>query len=180
MVDLIVRVRDIIGDAPGAGAVFTDEQVQGALDRHRDELRYVELAEIESIAPGGAVTYKDFRAEIAGAQITDWEADAVLYSTSYAVLTPSSSDYAAGRWSFAAGQALPVLLTGQTYDVHAAAAELLEEWATKLKLEYDFSASGDAFSRSQKVSLTLERAADERAKGRVVTVAAERTDWIGV
>ena len=48
------------------------------------------------------------------------------------------------------------------YDVYGAAAELLEMWAAREKLNFDFSADGAQYQRSQKVEMLLTLAAQYR------------------
>ena len=43
-------------------------------------------------------------------------------------------------------------MTGKVYDVYAAAVDLLEAWQAKVALEYNFSAEGQSFQRSQKLA----------------------------
>ncbi|MCX7670395.1 MAG: hypothetical protein N2439_10020, partial [Anaerolineae bacterium] len=119
MADLITRIRLLINDPAGASQVFTDQQVQDALDRHRTEVRYLTLTAAETIT-AGAVDYLDYYADVG-----DWEADEALYDGAYALLTPSAADRLTGHWTFAASQPPPVLITGKHYDVYAAAADLL-------------------------------------------------------
>ena len=59
MRDLIHRVRLMVYDPATAGTaipVLTDEEVQGALDEHCLQARYLELMAQPSYAPGGSVS----------------------------------------------------------------------------------------------------------------------------
>ncbi len=171
MADLITRVRLLINDPAGASPVFSDQEVQDALDRHRSDVRYLELTPAETVAPGGAVSYLDYYADRG-----DWEADEALYDSTYAALAPSASDRLTGHWTFAADTDPPVYLVGKSYDVYAAAADLLEAWAAREKMAFDFDADGQGFKRSQKVQMLLAMAREYRRQQRPVSVGMVRTD----
>ncbi len=102
MTDRIDRVRLLIADQPGAGAVFTDQEIQAALEAH---------------------------------------------------------PYGEGE-----------------YDVYGAAADLLEMWAAKVALEFDFNTDGQSFHRSQRQVALLRLAAQYRRQQRPVTAKLIRSD----
>lgn len=159
MAALITLVRDLIYDPAGASQVFSDDQIQTALDANREEERYEELTPLADIAPGGAVSYSTWVSDD-----RHWEASITFTDAAYNVITGSSAyDYLAGRFTFSESQDA-VLATGWTYDVYAAAADLCEQWAAKLKLQYDFSADGATYHRSQAVKGLLDRAATLRSQ----------------
>lgn len=144
MAALIAEVGFLLND-PRPGGQFTDDEVQNALDRHRNEVRYEELDEVYSVLPSGAVEYKVF-----SSPHNYWEDTVVLTDGSFNVLTPNTSDLVNGRWEFTASQTrLPILVTGFYYDVYLAAADLCEVWASRVKLKVDFSADGQSVSLHQ-------------------------------
>ena len=167
MTDLIGRLRLLIGDVAGAAQVFSDQSLQDFLDRHRMDVAFEELEGRR----GASGAFTDYFSTW-----SDWEADAKLYDSRGVQLSPTASDYLVGHWTFA-NQPPPVQARGKTYDIHAAAADALEAWAAKVKLEYHFTASGDSFHRDQKVQHLLELAKRHRAQARVFTTVAERSDW---
>lgn len=169
MADLISRVRLLVADPAGASQVFDDQTVQNALDRHQIVVRYAELRAEPTF--GAAGLYQDYYAGMG-----DWEADEVLYDAAYIALTPSAADRLTGHWTFEAGQLPPVYIVGKSYDVYAAAADLLEAWAAKEKLSFDFNADGQAFQRSQKARALLSLAAQYRRQQRPVSVTLVRGD----
>ena len=142
MATLITKVRELTSCTDTS--VFSDEQVQAFLDRHRIELRYVYLCEIETRIPGGSVEYKTFQLEGVSPRMLEGNAGSdadqlFLYDSGYNALTSTAEDLVNGRWSFATQPTMPVMLLAWAYDVYAAAVDLLEEWAGKLR-----SASGQA------------------------------------
>jgi hypothetical protein len=54
---LIASIRTFIGDAAGANAVFTDDQIQEALDARRRRVSTQELCPETLYAPGGSSLY---------------------------------------------------------------------------------------------------------------------------
>lgn len=171
MAPLITEVRWAVGDT-AAAPVFSDDQVQDALD---DARTWHEDERIDH------VTFDYDTNRYGAVQAYDrWES-AVLKTALGEVLAPTTSDLKEGRWTFAPGLVDPaVYVTGWTYDVKAAAVQVVDWWLAKLKLEYDVSVGGDSFSRSQKVKNLTElrdRLAGESAtKGGIRTSKTYRSD----
>ena len=166
MADLIARVRQMVGDTDAGAYTFDDDAVQAALDAHRFAAEYVALQPVAEYQPGGEAVYKTYRAPMGW-----WEADATLVDGGYNPLAPDAADLMNGEWTFSAGQAPPVFIRGHYYDLYAAAADLLEEWAARLARAYDFGTDGDRFARSQMAASLREQASRYRA--RAWAVAAE-------
>lgn len=157
MATLISRTRSMIGDT-AASPQFTDDQVEDALDEHRHEVRQMPLEGLPTLATGGVVTWLVWCAPFGW-----WETDEVLQTGAGTTLTPSASDEMAGRWTMSTTQTLGVLLTGVTYDLNAAAADLCDQWAAALaatQIEDITTAAGERFKRG-------DRAASKRAAGDV-------------
>lgn len=64
------------------------------------------------------------------------------------------------------------------YDAYAAAADLLEAWAAKEKLAFDFDADGQSFKRSQKMRALLELAREYRRQQRPQQGVLVRSDAV--
>jgi hypothetical protein len=174
MAELISRTRLLIGDPAGAGQAFSDDEIQQGLDRYRTEARYIALRPEPVLLPGGTVEYRDYFAATG-----DWEANEQLYDAAWNALTPAASDRLTGHWTFASpGHNPPVYVLGAYYDVFAAAADLLEQWAAKVKLEFDFNVENTSFRRSQKASQLLTLAREYRRRQQPVSVRQVRTDVI--
>ncbi len=169
LASLISRVRTLIDDN-ATTKTFTDDEVQTALDGWRTDVRYLVLTPAETRTASG-VEYRDYYAPVG-----DWESDVALYDGAYAVLTPKTSDYQTGHWTFEDSTGPPVYLVGKTFDVYAAAADLLESWAAKTKLAFDFEADGASYSRSQQVAALLGLAADYRRRQRPAMALQVRGD----
>ena len=175
MFDLINLLDRLINDEDNT--YHNEQEIQDALDQNRAEARYLELDAVKSIAEGGAVTYMTF---IAPRGLTHWASDGTLLNYDYATLTPSTSDWMAGRWTFSSEPTKPVKLLGFTYDVYAAAADLLDVRASMLSEDLQsFSGQGGAFTYAAKSPSLRSQAKAYRAKARVQTIDLVRTD-VGV
>lgn len=169
---LLARLRKLIRDTDADCQTFTQDDLQTALDECRQRFRYLELTALETRAAGGAVSYVDFLAPLG-----DWEDTVALVDGQYNSLTPSTENLETGEWSFAAEpDTLPVYLSGFTYDLYRAAADLLEQWAAAKKLEYTFSPGSGQFVRSQQHQMILTTAAGYRARQRPLTAKIIRDD----
>lgn len=192
MAALITKVRSLINDPAGASQVWADQDVQDQLDRSRQDIRYELLTAAPWIANESGtnntpqIVWADYYSKYQW-----WEDDATLQGNNvttgaaWIVLTPTLSETINGHWAFqinvptsgvAPGQYPPVFATGKSYDVYLAAANLLEMWAAKYALAYDFSADGQHFRRSQ-IAAQLTKLADTyRRSARAITATPQRTD----
>ena len=143
MVALISHIRLLIADPSGIDEVFSDDELCTFADARRTDVLYQPLIPLPSIAPGGAVTYLTWTADSGF-----WETTGQLLDASYNVLTPATSDWKVGRWTFATSQT-SVVINGVRYDLNAAAADAVDAWLAKIALVYDFGADGGDYKRSQ-------------------------------
>jgi hypothetical protein len=192
MTDLIEKVRKLIGDPAGANQQFEDADIQQTLDMYRDDVRYEVLMNAPSFVNTVSTNnqpqtiFADYYSRYSW-----WESDVVIQandtatSRSWIVLTPTTSDYLVGHWTFEAdvfntgtapGQYPPVFATGKVHDVFAAAADLLEQWAATLTCAYDFSVDGRSFHRSQMLTAKMTLAQQYRKKAKPRSVKMVRTD----
>ncbi len=143
---LVTQVRLLIGDPSGAGPVFTDDELLVMLDNNSTDVLYEQLAPMPMIQPGGATEYLTWKASAGW-----WESGEQLLDSGYNPLTPASANRQKGLWTFAAHQNA-VLIRGSRYDVYGAAADAVDAWIAKVKLEFDFGADGGDYKRSQKLA----------------------------
>lgn len=175
---IISRVRRLTADRDPAAPVFSDQDIQDALDTHRVHSRYAALRPEGTRPPsGGTIQFLDYYADGLG----QWEDDAQLVDGTFNVLDPASftADLLTGHWSFKQTTTWPIYVTGYSYDVYAAAADVLEEWASLLKLEFDFATHLSKFQRSQKAAACLSLAATYREKQMPITAKMTRSDLHG-
>ncbi len=147
MEDLIKTVRRMIGDPIGENEHFSDQDIQDVLDRRRMAVRYVPLTLVESVAPGGAVSYGEFHDST---ERGNWEADTVLVDSNYTVVTPTTANLISGVWTFSPARTDPsIYIVGAQYDINATAADLLEEWMSATKREVSFSSASRSYQRGE-------------------------------
>lgn len=170
---LVTQTRLLIGDTAGAGAVFTDDELLAMLDNNATDVLYEQLTPRPTIQPGGATEWLTWQAAAGW-----WESTEQLFDSGYNVLTPASANRQRGIWTFDEHQPA-VLIKGSRYDVYGAAADALDAWIGKVKLEFDFAADGGDYKRSQKLAGLLALRDSLRARsgaGGVVTATQVRTD----
>jgi hypothetical protein len=101
------------------------------------------------------------------------------------VLTPTSSDYITGHFTFeldvfntgtVPGQYPPVFLTGKSYCIYSAASDLLEIWAASLTCAYDVTVDGQNLRRSQMMQAKLQLAQIYRRQARPKVAQQARND----
>lgn len=155
MASIITLVRGLINDPAGASQQFTDDAIEDQLDLTRTYRLKEELTAL---------------AEPAGTQLKFqsayryWESDLSLTNPAGTVLTPTSSDPISGYFVFGSTQSA-VYATGFTYDVYAAAAELLTLWAGRIEQDVlKFSADGSSYEFSGVRDAKLRLAAQYRAR----------------
>lgn len=191
MTDLIARCRLMIGDPAGTNQQFTDSDLQITMDSYRDDVRYESLIIAPSIV-NIANTQQSAQTIFATyySHYQWWESDAVIQGQGptglpWIVLTPVESDYVVGRWKFelneftsgtVPGQLPPCFITGKSYDLNGAAADLLEFWAAVLSAAYNIAVDGQSLQRSQLMTAKLTLAAQYRRKARMRTVPMVRSD----
>lgn len=173
MADLIGTTRQLVGDVASASQDFTDQDIQDVLDAHREDVRYEVLTPRPTLSTAG-ILYNDYYSEVGY-----WEAGETLVWGNFAPLTALTSDRVVGHWTFA-NQYPPVLLAGQTYDIYAAAAELLERRiALRSFTMFDFVADG----RTMRLGTVLDRWQKLRdtyiAKSRGHVISLYREDLAG-
>lgn len=176
MATLILRVRRLINDRTGGAfgdhAQFSDQEIQDTLDGHRRDVRSTPLRPDPTLA--ATLQYLDYYAEAGGA----WEGGAVLRDGHYATLSDTlyTAEPLVGHWVFLATQPPPVFVTGSLCDLHGAAADLLEQWATAESLSFDFVDRDQRFLRSQKAKALREAAQTHWAQAWPRTATATRAD----
>lgn len=171
MATLISRVRQLVNDAGGTPN-WSDDQIQTMLDMRRVRANSYELMAEPTYTPT-TTQYLTFFAEYG-----DWETDAVTKNGDYTTVVATTIDTTTGRWTFTTEPNYPIYLTGWTYDIYAAAADLLEQRALQLVGQYDFSADGGSYKRSQLKDGFLALASQYRAMMRPVIVELVRSDMV--
>lgn len=170
MAALITRTRLLINDPAGASQIFDDQSIQDVLDASRLDLRNVPLTPRPTFS-GSTIQYLDYYHPLG-----DWEDDVVFKQYLTVTVTPSVSEPIAGHWQFSTSTLPPIYLSGKTYDLYHAAADLLERWAAKVALNYAFSSDGQSFQRNQAQGMLLALAQKYRGQQRAGSIQLNRGD----
>lgn len=173
MTALIAEVSLLVGDT--SNAVLSTQQVQDALDRTREEYVFMALTPITTRS-ATATSYLNYVAEAAEMPLGDWETDGVIQDGAFNTLSPATSDWLVGKWTFSTSQTPPVYLSGHTYDRYAAAADLLEKYAATAHQKFDAKDKTVSVTRSQMFDSPLRLARHYRTLQRPRAVMGERSD----
>jgi hypothetical protein len=185
MTDLIASLRGLTATGVNDYAVnstyyWTDAQIQTVLDRHVTAVRHEELMAFETEGAGGSVEYYEyqshrrfFESTIAGTSrfIVQDESGATVGTAAW------TADYPLGKLTFGTStDGLSRYVTGYSYDVNAAAADIWSQKAAHYAMAYDFSTDNHSMSRSQIIKACLQMAKEYGSGGAVFSVTMERTD----
>lgn len=177
MADLITQLRLMVGDTDSPQE-FSDDQLQDQLDQHRLEVQRHPLVGRPSTYPGPVTEVRLWVAPWGW-----WEDDAAadvllrMYDATGNLVTADDVDLKAGEWRFDADEPGPLYLDGRSYDLNAAAADVLEAWAALARATMDVTtASGEQFSRTTQVAGMEARARDYRRKARPYVHTLARAD----
>ena len=179
MAALITRVRSLIDDT-GGSPVFTDDEVQSALDATRIDWNYLLLEAHPTLHNGSATTYAVFVSMPGGG----WETDYVLYDSTWSTVTndPLNDVVDVGRFLRSSLNTDRFLyICGKQYDIYDAGAELCESWAAALKAQYDLQSGAGLLGRhrsalAQKFGQVVATAQLMRPRARAKTVSTIRRD----
>jgi hypothetical protein len=175
MAAIIARVRLKIFDPAGANQVFADQTIQDILDDNcRQDIYNMVLAPKPTFV-SGTIQWLDY---LAGENpvIGDWEDDAVLKQFLINVVTPSLAEPITGHWQFAATTLPPVYISGKTYDIYRASADLLEMRASTWALSYNVTVDGQTLHREGVMTQLQNLAKTYRTKQRVSSFSFQRSD----
>jgi hypothetical protein len=158
----------------GGKAFWSDEDLLALIGRHVSARLLQAQIDLIPTMDEGAVVYVDGRAPVAGvidvesATVTAWNGTA---------LRGTFTLHDDGRIEFTDNQvsALPVI-NGLCYDLNAAAASVLTEWASALKLGYDIASGDSKLPRSQRHAMLLEQAEAFRSRALVGSARMVRSD----
>lgn len=161
----------------GEDTYWTDEQLQAVLDRRVCErLIQVPIELYGTIDDTGHIVFITGRVPTNGTVDTD---TAIVVNVVGAPID-GATVHDDGRVDFDSDQAIHTpLLSGLCYDLNGAAADVMEAWASAVKLGYDISTDGQSMSRSQRHAQLLKQAAEFRSRILPGSVNMIRTDMRG-
>lgn len=135
-------------------AYWSDDQLQDILDLNRRDVIFEQLRMYPVQIAGGSISYLDYRSAYGYYEATTG-GTAILYlqdSTGAVIGTANyTTDARRGQFQFSANQAGSVYyLTGRSYDLNSAAAEIWRRKAAHYApTSFDFQTDNHSISRSQ-------------------------------
>lgn len=167
MTELIARVRTLIGDSKKK---VSDEDVQAFLDANSN---YITLCPLEPVPSqsGSTISYLTYRDKEGWA----WESNSLLQSTAGVTLTPSSSLWLIGEWTFSTTQNY-VQISGRRFDLYGAAFDACAAYIAALSDEFDFEADKKKFYRSQTANTIMMLMASYENRRRLQPVSMGVSD----
>ena len=173
MYDLILRVRNLTDTAGTAGtAIWTDEEIEDTLDDHKYRVHREELEREKTYLTNTTYEYRvfhsryrDYEQGTAYFQVADSAGSARVLATDY------TADYQRGVVTTVTDQAGTTLyLTGWSYDLNGAAADLWRMRAGKVSSYYSVDMDGHRLSRSDWFKHCSEMAEMYDRRSRPITV----------
>ena len=187
MTDLLATLRGLAGAGSAEYTVngstyWTDDQLQTVLDRHVYAVRHEELRPLETYGAGGSVTYVDYQSNrrffetvLAGTPTTRF---VIQDETGAAVGTAAFTvDYPRGLVTFGTATAgLSRYVTGYSYDLNSAAADVWTQKAAHYVTAYDVSTDNHNLRRSQIIAGCMTMTKEYSSGAMVYSVTVERGD----
>jgi hypothetical protein len=157
---------------------FTDEdlerKLQNRVGQRLIQARVQMISSIELTGEGTRLALKEGKVNFEGTLDTE---GATLVSFWGGALEGTQTIYGDGRIEFSVSQLVKTpLLTGTTYDLNGAAADVLTDWAAAVKMGYDITADGQTLSRSQRHEQLLTQAEAFRNRAIIGSVQMGRSD----
>jgi hypothetical protein len=158
---LVRQLRRLVGDdGPENERLFSDDELEQFLDTCRVFVVHAPLVPAEAPPTKLWRARQQFWEE--GARVTGGEV--------------AAEDALVGVWELVAETAGPLFVTGYTYDLYAAAADVLEVWAAREKWAYDVTVDGQTLRRSQVGDRLMALAQSYRRLARPVSAVTYRSD----
>lgn len=169
MVDLLLQLR-ALGDAGtldytqtgGTAVYWDDDQLQIVLDRHVARVYREQLRLYPQTIAGGSLLYQEYRSAY-----RNWErveSGTVQFNLEDGTgITPGTTlwaaDYAQGIVTFNASTGgSAYFLSGRSFDLYGAAADVWRTKAGQVSKAYDFSTDNHSLKRSQLMAHCMEMA----------------------
>lgn len=186
MLDLIGQLRGLTDagydDFRVAGVPYwSDKQLQDFLDRHRIDFIEEPLEAMQQNRSGTAY-YLEYRSQYGNLEGVDSGTSVFKLDDAAGTNLGTSlwsADYTRGVVTFNADtQGSALYLTGRSYDLNAAAADIWRSKAANAAKMYNFSADGQSFSRQQYMQNCLSMAQYYEGMAGPTTVSLYRGDNI--
>lgn len=181
MVYLVEQLRDLAN----AGTAYNDGQLQAVLDRYRTDFYRADIQYQLTYENGSAVYYNAYyypkfieRQDTGNGTTTAFcitdSRGTVLGTSAYTI------NYEAGQIAFTSDQrGTTYYLTGRSYNVHHAAADLWRQKAAAEAASFEWSSDNHSVKRNQVYDHYIKQADRLQAMGGVSIARAVRTDYRG-
>ena len=185
MADLITAFRGMTSAGSAEYTVntttfWTDEQLQTVLDRHVTYIRDELLKPEHAIESGGSASYYDYQSSYRFFETTDaGTARFIIKDESYDEVGTAAYtvDYPRGLVTFGTTTlGVSRFLTGFTYDLNAAAADVWGQKAAHYVTAYDVSTDNHSLKRSQIIQGCLTMSKEYASGSQVFSVTIDRGD----
>lgn len=144
----------------GTATYWDNDQLDRVLDKHRVDLTFAPLAANPKRVSGGSLQWYEYHSGYSNFEQTSGGTSLFIVedSTGADVAgTAYSVDYARGIVTFSADQGgTAYYVTGRSYDLHAAAADVWGQKAAHYAAAYDVSTDNHSLSRSQLIKHALQ------------------------
>lgn len=146
----------------GTTAYWSDDQLQTICDRYATPIRDEHLKAISSMNTGGAISYFDYQSNSRYYEATTGGTAVFIIRDTTGAIIPStnwSADYERGAIAFTADTlGVPYYLTGRSYDLNAAAADIWYQKAAHASEMIDFDTDNHKIKRSHIVAAMMKMA----------------------
>ncbi len=188
MVDLITELRLLTESGTAdysvnAVSYWNDGQLQTVLDKYREDVIFYELEPYPVTGNGGTAEYYRYEIEEYGNFEKTTGGTAVFYLQDGTGATIGTSlytaDYLRGEVVFSSNtQGTSYFVTGRTYDLNAAAADVWRKKASHYHTSFNFSTDNHKVDRNQVYQHCIEMAEQFESMGAqaVVTMEVFRSD----
>jgi hypothetical protein len=185
MADLLLTLRGLTaaGSAEytvNGSAYWTDAQLQDVLDRHVVVVRHEEMYPHGHVDSGGAVSYYEYQSRYRFLETTSAGTSRFIVQdeTGATVGTAAwTADYPRGMVTFGTStDGVSRYLTGYSYDMNAAAADIWSQKASHYVTAYDVGTDNHNLRRSQIITNCLMMKKEYESGARAVSVTVERGD----
>lgn len=168
----------------GTAYFWDDDHVQETLDRFRRDFYEVDLISIPQTFPNSQAKYFTYKSPYGNLESVD--SGTAIFKLTLATgdqvqggTAGYTADYTRGEISFTADQAgTAFILSGRSYDLNKAAAEIWKKKAAHYAEAYDVETDSHKLSRSQLIKQCMEMADLYSSMGGPVMIDAERCDTL--
>jgi hypothetical protein len=181
MAALISRMRSFVNDAAGTSQVWTDDQIQQYMDIRSLPVDFAPMTPIPTVGNGGTATYFIYRTPGLGFfETTDGGTAAFVVQDGRGSIQAASGyvmQYELGQLAFTTDRrGSAYFVTGTSYDVYGAAADILDATAARWATQFSFTADGASFNRAQGFDMLRKLADNYRRQAWPMVITNTRSD----